>query len=169
MPHPLLLSHHHGLISSLEASHTAYGPTVRLAKRWLGLQLMLGAEQVTPEAVELIVGAVFQGLQVTQPPASRISGEANFVQVLLIASQKDMIDIIMQSNIIVCIHVAWWDATFLCLLFVSLVCLSPVTICVSFCVAHLTWVTCWCHLSRLHLVVKQSLSAGRLLADSHSI
>jgi hypothetical protein len=41
-PLPLLRSHHHGLVSSLEAAHAAYGPTVRLAKRWLGVQLMLG-------------------------------------------------------------------------------------------------------------------------------
>jgi hypothetical protein len=46
VPLPLLLSRHHGLISSLEAAHAAYGPTVRLAKRWLGLQLLLGPTQV---------------------------------------------------------------------------------------------------------------------------
>jgi hypothetical protein len=46
VPLPLLLSRHHGLISSLEAAHAAYAPTVRLAKRWLGLQLLLGPTQV---------------------------------------------------------------------------------------------------------------------------
>lgn len=75
MPLPLLLSRHHGLVSALEAAHAAYGPTVRLAKRWLGLQLLLGPHQVSEEAVELLVGAVFQGPAATQPPASRISGK----------------------------------------------------------------------------------------------
>lgn len=41
---PVLLSQHHGLVSALSASHAAYGPTVRLAKRWLGANLLLGGQ-----------------------------------------------------------------------------------------------------------------------------
>ncbi|WIA14624.1 hypothetical protein OEZ85_003130 [Tetradesmus obliquus] len=82
VPLPLLLSRHHGLISSLEAAHAAYGPTVRLAKRWLGLQLLLGPTQVCEEAVELLVAGVFQGPSSCPPPASRISGLLRFLQLL---------------------------------------------------------------------------------------
>jgi hypothetical protein len=41
---PVLLSQHHGLVSALNAAHAAYGPTVRLAKRWLGAHLLLGGQ-----------------------------------------------------------------------------------------------------------------------------
>jgi hypothetical protein len=41
---PVLLSQHHGLVSALSAAHAAYAPTVRLAKRWLGAHLLLGAQ-----------------------------------------------------------------------------------------------------------------------------
>lgn len=41
---PVLLSQHHGLVSELSAAHAAYGPTVRLAKRWLGAHLLLGSQ-----------------------------------------------------------------------------------------------------------------------------
>jgi len=44
VPRPVMLSRHHGLIAALEAAHAAYGPTVRLAKRWLGLQLLLESQ-----------------------------------------------------------------------------------------------------------------------------
>lgn len=41
---PVLLSSHHGLVLELAAAHAAYGPTVRLVKRWLGAHLLLGAQ-----------------------------------------------------------------------------------------------------------------------------
>ena len=41
---PVLLSHHHGMVSELSAAHAAYGPTVRLAKRWLGAHMLLGGQ-----------------------------------------------------------------------------------------------------------------------------
>lgn len=43
-PLPVLLSQHHGLVSALAGAHAAYAPTVRLAKRWLGAQLLLGGQ-----------------------------------------------------------------------------------------------------------------------------
>jgi U3 small nucleolar RNA-associated protein 22 len=71
-PRALLLSWHHGLVSTLEGKHAAYGPACRLAKRWVGAQLM--GSQVAEEAVELLVGAAFTGPCIAPPPASRISG-----------------------------------------------------------------------------------------------
>ena len=79
-PRVLLLSWHHGLIASLEGTHAAYGPSVRLAKRWLGSQLM--GSQVSEEAVELLVGAAFCGTSAAPPPASRLVGLLRFLQLL---------------------------------------------------------------------------------------
>jgi hypothetical protein len=71
-PRALLLSWHHGLAAGLEGQHAAYGPTCRLAKRWLGCQLM--GSQLGDEAVELLVAAAFCGPAAAPPPASRITG-----------------------------------------------------------------------------------------------
>ncbi|KAI8473415.1 MAG: Nrap protein [Monoraphidium minutum] len=79
-PRVLVLSWHHGLIAALEGQHPAYGPTVRLAKRWLGGQLM--GSQLGGEAVELIVGAAFCGPAAAPPPASRIAGLLRFLSLL---------------------------------------------------------------------------------------
>lgn len=79
-PRVLLLSWHHGLVSTLEGQHPAYGPTVRLAQRWLGCQLM--GSQLAPEAVELLVGAVFTCPSPAPPPASRTSGLLRTLQLL---------------------------------------------------------------------------------------
>eukprot|EP00775_Hariotina_reticulata_P010181 gene10181-10341_t len=81
VPRPVVLSRHHGLVSALEAAHAAYGPTVRLAKRWLGLQLLLGS-QVSEEAVELLVGAAFSGPSCRRTPASRVSGFLRFLHLV---------------------------------------------------------------------------------------
>lgn len=72
-PRVLVLSWHHGLVATLEGQHAAYGPTCRLAKRWVGAQLM--GSQLAPEAVELLVGAAFCGPSLAPLPASRITGE----------------------------------------------------------------------------------------------
>lgn len=72
-PRVLLLSWHHGLVATLEGQHAAFGPSCRLAKRWLGCQLM--GSQLSEEAVELMVGAAFCGPAKVPPPASRITGE----------------------------------------------------------------------------------------------
>jgi hypothetical protein len=73
-PRVLVLSWHHGLVAALEGQYAAFGPTCRLAKRWLGTQLL--GSQLGCEAVELLVGAAFCGPALAPPPASRVTGEA---------------------------------------------------------------------------------------------
>jgi hypothetical protein len=60
LPPLLLLSRHHGLVSGLAATHAAFAPTARLAKRWLGTQLMLGPTQVSALLLLLLLLLLLQ-------------------------------------------------------------------------------------------------------------
>ncbi len=71
-PRPLCLSWHHGLVSGAEGQHAALGPTVRLAKRWVGAQLL--GNHVCEEAVELLVVAALTAPGPLPAPASRLAG-----------------------------------------------------------------------------------------------
>ena len=79
-PRALALSWHHGLVATLEGRHAAYGPSVRLAQRWVGAQLM--GSQLAPEAVELLVGAAFTAPSPAAPPGSRVAGLLRFLALL---------------------------------------------------------------------------------------
>jgi hypothetical protein len=60
-------------VSGVEGQNAAYGPSVRLAKRWLGSQLLLEGE-VREEVVELIMVEAFTRHSRTPPPGSRLAG-----------------------------------------------------------------------------------------------
>lgn len=72
-PPPVVRSWHHGLVSYVAGLNPAFAPTVRLAKRWLGCQLM--SNQIGDEAAELLVAAVFAGSSALPSPGSRHSGK----------------------------------------------------------------------------------------------
>ena len=72
-PRVLQLSWHQGLVAGVEGQNAAFGPSVRLAKRWLGAQLLLGGH-VREEVVELLMVAAFTQPSRTPPPGSRLAG-----------------------------------------------------------------------------------------------
>jgi hypothetical protein len=74
-PRALQLAWHTGLVAGLESSNAAFGPACRLAKRWVGAQLLLGAPHVCEEAVELLVAAAFDMAGPWARPGSRMAGE----------------------------------------------------------------------------------------------
>lgn len=71
--HDLLLqSSHSSLIQGLYSKFHAFGPSVRLAKRWIWSHLFSGF--LTEEAIELLVAYVFVHSSPHLPPASRVTG-----------------------------------------------------------------------------------------------
>jgi hypothetical protein len=71
-PPPLAHSWHHGLVSAIEGVNAAFGPSARLAQRWVGCHLM--SSQLCDEAVELLVAAAFSSAGLQGVPGSRVAG-----------------------------------------------------------------------------------------------
>lgn len=71
--HDLLLqSSHSSLIQGLHGTYPAFGPSVRLAKRWIWSHFFSGV--LTEGAIELLVAYVFVHPFPHLPPSSRITG-----------------------------------------------------------------------------------------------
>lgn len=68
----LLQSSHSNLIQGLYTKFPGYGPSVRLAKRWIWSHFFSGF--LTEEAVELLVAYVFVHPSPHLPPSSRVTG-----------------------------------------------------------------------------------------------
>lgn len=80
--HDLLLqSSHASLIQGLHGVYPAFGPTVRLAKRWTWSHFFSGA--LSEEVIELLVAYVFVRPSPYLPPASRVTGFLRFLQLLV--------------------------------------------------------------------------------------
>ncbi|GLI63249.1 hypothetical protein VaNZ11_006146 [Volvox africanus] len=79
---PLLLSWHHGLVSLVAGSNSAFAPAARLAARWVAAHMM--SNHLNPQTIELLVAAAFSGAgsSVAPPPGSRITGFLRFLQLL---------------------------------------------------------------------------------------
>lgn len=76
--HDLLLqSSHASLIQGLHGVYPAFGPTVRLAKRWTWSHFFSGA--LSEEVIELLVAYVFVRPSPYLPPASRVTGFLRYV------------------------------------------------------------------------------------------
>eukprot|EP00949_MAST-11_sp_MAST-11-sp1_P005117 g5117.t1 len=72
-------------VASMRALHmrnTAYGPTVRLAKRWIASMMLSTAFE--PEAIELLVAATFcePTCRPFSPPSTPLAGFARFLKLL---------------------------------------------------------------------------------------
>ena len=67
---------HTAALSALSRTHPAFGPSVRLAKRWLGCQLFSG--EMPSGLVELLAAAAFTSA-FERPPASAACGFAHFL------------------------------------------------------------------------------------------
>ncbi|KAL6748586.1 Nrap protein-domain-containing protein [Haematococcus lacustris] len=76
----LLHSWHHGLVAAVAAANPSFGPAARLAKRWVGSQLM--SNHLGGEAVEMLTAAAYVTPQVTPPPGSRLAGFLRFLHLL---------------------------------------------------------------------------------------
>ena len=70
---------HTAALSALSRTHPAFGPSVRLAKRWLGCQLYSG--EMPSGLVELLAAAAFTSAS-ERPPASAACGFAHFLHTL---------------------------------------------------------------------------------------
>lgn len=73
---------HYGTIAAAAAANPAFGPSVRLAKRWIGSQWL--SPHFREEAIELIVAVAFTGGDgvAAPPPGSRIAGFLRFLNLL---------------------------------------------------------------------------------------
>ncbi|MCO5585783.1 hypothetical protein L7F22_039719 [Adiantum nelumboides] len=67
-----LQSLHSSMLGGLHGRYPIYGPTVRLAKRWIGSHLF--SDVLREEAVELLVAYLFVNPAPYSPPLSRITG-----------------------------------------------------------------------------------------------
>ncbi|KAG0572004.1 hypothetical protein KC19_VG060900 [Ceratodon purpureus] len=80
--HDLLLrSSHSSLIQGLYGSHIAFGPSVRLAKRWIWSHFF--SDALTDEVIELLVAYVFVHPYPHLPPTSRVTGFLRFLRLLI--------------------------------------------------------------------------------------
>ncbi|KAI5084140.1 hypothetical protein GOP47_0000309 [Adiantum capillus-veneris] len=75
-----LRSLHSSMLGGLQGRYPAYGPTVRLAKRWIGSHLF--SDVLREEAVELLVAFLFVKPAPYSPPSSRITGFLRFLLLL---------------------------------------------------------------------------------------
>ncbi|EFJ32360.1 hypothetical protein SELMODRAFT_407792 [Selaginella moellendorffii] len=71
---------HSSTLNGLQGRCPAYGPTVRLAKRWIGAHLF--SDVITEEAIELLVAYIFTRPQPMFPPSTRITGFLRFLRLL---------------------------------------------------------------------------------------
>lgn len=69
---PLIASWHHGLVSAVAGNNASFGPSVRLAKRWVAAAML--SQHVPDEAIELVMVAAYTGPATMGPPASRLCG-----------------------------------------------------------------------------------------------
>eukprot|EP00850_Spirogloea_muscicola_P007141 SM000035S13121 [mRNA] locus=s35:545349:553633:- [translate_table: standard] len=76
----LLRSVHASTLSGLSGRHPTYGPTARLAKRWVACHLFSGV--LCEEAVELVAAALFTDPAPFTPPRSPITGFLRFLRLL---------------------------------------------------------------------------------------
>ena len=76
----LLRSTHSSLLQGLHNVYPAYGPCVRLAKRWIGSHLFAGA--LKEEVIELLVAYTFVNSFPHSPPSSRVTGFLRYLHML---------------------------------------------------------------------------------------
>lgn len=76
----LLRSQHSSMLNGLQGLHPAYGPTVRLAKRWICSHLLSGI--LADEAVELLVAYLFVRPFPFCAPCSRVTGFLRFLRLV---------------------------------------------------------------------------------------
>lgn len=81
------LPRHSSMIHALHTKNTSFGPTVRLAQRWLADNLMSNVMRI--EAVELLVAHAFVNATPTSMPHSILSG---FLRFLKLVSSFDWAD-----------------------------------------------------------------------------
>lgn len=74
------MSTHANTIHALHSKNTSFGPTVRLAQRWLADKFMSNALRV--EAIELMVASIFLTSSATSTPHSVLSGFLRFLNLL---------------------------------------------------------------------------------------
>ncbi|TMW64746.1 hypothetical protein Poli38472_011626 [Pythium oligandrum] len=74
------LARHANTVHALHSKNTSFGPTVRLAQRWLADKFMSNAIRV--EAIELIVAHAFLNAPPTSTPHSILSGFLRFLKLL---------------------------------------------------------------------------------------
>jgi U3 small nucleolar RNA-associated protein 22 len=77
----LLQSSHSSLIQGLYGTYPAFGPTVRLAKRWIWSHFFSGV--LTEEVIELLVTYVCVHPFPHLPPSSRVTGFLRWVGLCL--------------------------------------------------------------------------------------
>ncbi|CAN0861852.1 Nucleolar protein 6 [Linum grandiflorum] len=75
-----LQSQHSSTINAIQRVHPAYGPVVRLAKRWVAAHLFSAC--LTDEAVELLVAYLFVNPLPFKAPCSRLTGLLRFLRLL---------------------------------------------------------------------------------------
>ncbi|KAK9948609.1 hypothetical protein M0R45_004177 [Rubus argutus] len=73
-------SQHSSMINGLQSCHPAYGPVVRLAKRWAASHLFSAC--LVEEAIELLVAYIFLKPLPFNAPCSRITGFLRFLRLL---------------------------------------------------------------------------------------
>ncbi|GAX78374.1 hypothetical protein CEUSTIGMA_g5816.t1 [Chlamydomonas eustigma] len=78
---PLVRSWHHGLVSSATGVNPSLAPAIRVAKRWVGTQML--SNHIAEEAVELLVVAAAASLSTSlPPPGSMLTGFMRFLELL---------------------------------------------------------------------------------------
>ncbi|CAN1190623.1 Nucleolar protein 6 [Linum perenne] len=75
-----LQSQHSSIINGVQRLYPAYGPVVRLAKRWVAAHLFSAC--LTDEAVELLVAHLFVNPLPFKAPSSRLTGFLRFLRLL---------------------------------------------------------------------------------------
>ncbi|ONH96837.1 hypothetical protein PRUPE_7G155300 [Prunus persica] len=73
-------SQHSSMINGLQGCYAAYGPVVRLAKRWVASHLFSAC--LVEEAIELLVAYIFLKPLPFNAPSSRITGFLRFLRLL---------------------------------------------------------------------------------------
>ncbi|GLJ36464.1 hypothetical protein SUGI_0732270 [Cryptomeria japonica] len=76
----LLRSQHSSMLNGLQGLHPTYGPTVRLAKRWICSHLFSGF--LAEEAVELLVAYIFVRPFPFNAPCSQMTGFLRFLRLI---------------------------------------------------------------------------------------
>ncbi|VVA09728.1 PREDICTED: nucleolar [Prunus dulcis] len=74
-------SQHSSMINGLQGCYAAYGPVVRLAKRWVASHLFSAC--LVEEAIELLVAYIFLKPLPFNAPSSRITGFLRFLRLLV--------------------------------------------------------------------------------------
>ncbi|KAH7300451.1 hypothetical protein KP509_24G063300 [Ceratopteris richardii] len=72
-----LQSLHSSMLSALQGRYPVYGPTVRLAKRWIASHLF--SDVLKEEVIELLVAYLFLRSAPYSPPLSRVTGFIRFL------------------------------------------------------------------------------------------